>query len=131
MTKSLLKRHGSSDLPPTQQRLAAREKVFGLMLDARWLHSLTFIEAEGWRLIWTTGGSQRAMLLKAMAKSYDLWDDDHAPLAFTILAQSGNFAGVAPIAHPEVLTFWRDCCAEIGLTPDFDLCLAFVQIISA
>jgi hypothetical protein len=131
MKHSPAQTQGSRDRLTTRQQRAAREKVARLMLDARWLHSITFTEEQRWRLIWTTGGAQRALFLKAMAASYDLMDDDHAPLAFTILAQSSDYAGLAPMVQPDVLTFWRDCCAEIGLIPDFDLCLAFVQIISA
>ena len=131
MNPLLLKPPGSLDTPAAQRRLKAREKVAGLMLDARWLHTITFPEETGWHFVWTTGGAQRAAFLKAMAASYDLADDDHAPLAFTIMALSADYAGLAPMVHPDVLTFWRDCCQELGLTPDFDLCLAFVQIISA
>jgi hypothetical protein len=115
----------TTELPHT-----AHEKIFDLMLRARWLHAFRFTDDRCWRLIWTTGGAQRALLLKAIIRSYDLGNDDHAPVAFTILAQSGNYDNLAGIAHRDVLAFWQQCCDELRLAPTFDDCLALVQILS-
>jgi hypothetical protein len=131
MPPLLSKQSRSGGLSATDPLQVTRERVLDRMLNARWLHAFMFSEERGWRLIWTTGGAQRALLLKAIIKSYDLGDDDHAPLAFTILARSGNFADIKPMAHPDVLVFWLQCCDEIGLPPVIEDCLTFVQIISA
>jgi hypothetical protein len=107
------------------------QTLLEMMLRARWLKSFMFTDGEGWQLVWTAGGAQRVFLLKAIIGSYDLDDDDHAPVAFTILAQSDNFTDAAEIVHADVLAFWRQCSVEIGLRATIEDCLAFVRIISA
>jgi hypothetical protein len=112
-----------------EQLPALHETIFEMMLKARWVKFYTFTDGGGCRLAWTTGGAQRAMILKAIILSYDLYDEDYAPVAFTIMSRSGDLNGMAETAHPELLAFWRDCCDEIGLKSLMDDCLAFVQIV--
>ena len=105
------------------------EKIFGQMQKAGWLHEFFFCEENGWRPIWTMLGAQRAALLKVVIDSERLLESDRGPVAFTVFALGGSFAGNCPEKNPGKVKFWRQCCEEIGLTAIAGDCLVFARII--
>src|SRR5579871_4054968 len=108
---------------------AMHEKLFGLMHDAGWLHDFFFSQDEGWRLVWTEPGAQRAALLKIVIETQRLHESDRAPVAFTVRALGGTAAGTRADTDQGVLRFWQHCCEEVGLAAIAGECLVFVRII--
>lgn len=102
------------------------------MVQAGWLKSHIFTTGNGHHLVWTPQGGQRAVLLKDVASSHGLDQDDRAPLCFDILCQGKSLpAGVSGAAEvdPLVAGFWQECVGELGLHGDEDGLIALIQIV--
>src|ERR1700744_3557515 len=106
------------------------EKILGMMQKAGWLQAFFFSQESGWQTGGTPLGVQRVVRLKNVIEVQHLQEGERAPVAFTVFALGGSFAGGRRDTDPGVLDFWRQCCEEIGLTAIAGDCQVFVQIIS-
>ena len=115
---------------PTEMH-ALHEKIFGLMLKAKWLTEFRYTDGKGWHLTWSLDGATRALELKRIISDCGLGDDGRAPIAFTVLAQGGTFPGARTSGEvdPEVCRQWRDAVTELGLEVSEDDLLVFVHVI--
>ena len=106
------------------------EKTFSSLLAGGWLKQFHFTDNKGWHLVWTETGAQRAMELKRVISECGLSQDDRAPMAFTILAQSGGLGGAWLGEYdPEAGRIWLAALHDLGIPVNDDDLLGLVHSI--
>lgn len=108
------------------------ERVAYQMVVAGWLKGYGFTAGVGHDLVWRTGGSQKALLLKDLSEKFALTEDDNAPQYFHMACKGLDLPpGITlPPIGIEVSAFWLLCVGELGLEGDADGLLAMVHVVT-
>jgi hypothetical protein len=107
-------------------------RIMDRMVAIGWLHSYTFTDGKGYHLNWTEVGTERAMCLKKIALTFDLKNDDRAPVAFDIIAQGDSLRGfVRPFElDPDIAAYWCQSVNQLGYRGSDDDLLGLVHIVT-
>ena len=103
-------------------------EVLDAMLRAGWLEGHSFVEGKGHHLVWSSDGAQRAALIKRIAQTFRLLDDDRAAIRFGVSSNGRALPGHAFPDEPAITAFWFECVDQLGIRGDADRLLVMVHI---
>ena len=110
---------------------AGYTRIMNLLLQAHWLRSYSFTDGKGYHLTWDPLGTERSFLLKRIAVTYRLQNDDRAAVIFDKIARGEtlpDYARSIPLDNA-LARFWCECVDDLGLRGDADGLLFLVHIV--
>ncbi len=108
------------------------ESVAYRMVCAGWISGYGFTADSGHSVQWRPEGAQKAMFLKDLAATYELTEDDAAPLHFHHACKGIELPdGVEFSPIPvELAALWQLCVSELRLEHKPDGLLGMVHIVA-